>query len=188
VDVIGDALEIPHRAFVPNVKLVRGGHYGNAILSRFTLDDVENVDLTIKPKKRRSALTATAHVHEGGHQRMLVLANLHLGLSGIERGMQLRRLVKSRPLTQHRRSTPFLLGGDFNDVWNTLGPKFLELGGFRRAGPLLPTYPATLPVRSLDGLFLRGDVEPQKLFRSRMRLAREASDHLPLFAEIRLTV
>lgn len=188
VDLLGDELEMPHRAFVPNVKLVRGGQYGNAILSHFPLDEIENVDLTIKPKKRRSALTASAHVHVGGHQRLLVLANVHLGLSGIERGMQLRRLLKSRPFTHHRPSTPFLLGGDFNDVWNTVGTRLLGVRGFRRAGPLLATYPATLPVRSLDGLFVRGDLEPVRLFRSRMRLAREASDHLPLFAELRLPV
>ena len=55
VDLFGDALNMRHRAFQRNVKLTRG-HYGNAILSRFPLDDVQNLDLTVPMKKRRRAL------------------------------------------------------------------------------------------------------------------------------------
>ena len=188
VDVFGDALGYEHRAFAANVRLMRGGQYGNAILSRFPLDHVENVDLTIRPKKRRSALTAVAHVRGGGHERSLVLANLHLGLSGVERGLQLRRLLKSGPITDHRKMTPMLLGGDFNDVWGSLGPRILEVAGFRRTGPSVNTYPAKMPARPLDALYVRGDVDPVRAYRSRMRLATVASDHLPLFAELTVRV
>ena len=57
VDLIGDALAMRYRAFQRNVKLTRG-HYGNAILSRYPLANVENINLTISIKKRRRALVA----------------------------------------------------------------------------------------------------------------------------------
>jgi endonuclease/exonuclease/phosphatase family metal-dependent hydrolase len=96
--------------------------------------------------------------------------------------------MDSHPFAQYHHKTPILVGGDFNDVYGTLGPKLLEPAGFRRAGPLRNTYPAVLPVRALDGLYLRGDLEVRRSFRSRLTLAREASDHLPLIAVLELRI
>ena len=188
VDLIGDALGYDHRAFVANVKLLREGAYGNAILSRFPLHDVLNLDLTVKPKKRRSALTAVARVVQGSHSRSLVLANVHLGLAGFERAMQLRRLLKSDVVTHHHRATPFAIGGDFNDVWGNLGERFLTPAGFERTGGILSTYPAVVPARPLDALFVRGDLSADRTYRSRLKVAREASDHLPLIADCRIRI
>ena len=41
-----------------------------------------------------------------------------------------------------------------------------------------------LPVRALDAVYVRGGVRIRSIYRSHLRLARQASDHLPLFAEI----
>lgn len=57
VELFADALDLKHHAFQRNVKL-KHGHYGNAILSRFPLTDVHDIDLTIPLKKRRQALVA----------------------------------------------------------------------------------------------------------------------------------
>jgi endonuclease/exonuclease/phosphatase family metal-dependent hydrolase len=186
VDVFGDALGYEHRAFAVNVTLRTGGGYGNAILSRWPLSQVENVDLTVKPKKRRSALTAQVLVSGPEHQRTVIVANAHLGLAGFERAMQLRRLLGHPAVSHHRRRTPCLVGGDFNDTWGGLGRRFLEPLGFRRAGRPLNTYPAYLPARPLDVLFVRGDLRADRTFRPRLRVAREASDHVPLIAECRI--
>ncbi|RPH80799.1 MAG: endonuclease, partial [Planctomycetaceae bacterium] len=132
VDAIADALGFEHRAFQANVKL-KLGHYGNAILSRFPLRHVWDIDLTIPLKKRRRALVAKAHVRVDGHERVIVLSNLHLGLAGFERALQLRRLLASDPLQHVRRDTPILVGGDLNDVWGTLGRKFFSPHGFHLA-------------------------------------------------------
>ena len=47
VDVLGDLFGLPHRAFFPNVAVRGGGHYGNAILSRFPITEVVNIDVTV---------------------------------------------------------------------------------------------------------------------------------------------
>jgi hypothetical protein len=79
-----------------------------------------------------------------------------------------------------------VLGGDLNDVWGTLGPRFLQPAGFARAGKLVNTFPAWLPVRPLDGLFIRGDLTWRNCAPCMSKLAKQASDHLPLIAELDL--
>ena len=182
---LSEALDMKHLAFGPEHRFRMGG-YGNAILSRWPLTDVSRVDLTIGTRKRRGALTARAHVHGPEHQRSVVLVNMHLGLVGSERGKQLERFLASHPFAHLQRRTPVVLGGDLNDVWGSLGPRFLEPAGFGRCGKLLNTFPAYLPVRPLDGVFVRGDLNARGISVPRTKLAKQASDHLPLIADLDL--
>jgi len=185
-EMLARALGYRHFCYGPNVTL-RRGRYGNATLSRWPLSQVRNLDLTIGPKKRRGALHARCRVRVGRRSRTVVLYNLHLGLAGFERALQLRRFLASHPFAGLHQRTPVVFAGDLNDLWGTLGPRFLDPAGFRRAGPLVPTYPAVWPFRPLDAVFVRGDLKVVRCFRSRMPVAREASDHLPLVAQLYLT-
>jgi endonuclease/exonuclease/phosphatase family metal-dependent hydrolase len=117
-----------------------------------------------------------------------VLFNFHLGRAGFERANQMRRFFKSHPFAHFHARTPILIGVDFNDLWVTLGRRFLRPADFVRAGEVVHPYPAMLPARPLDGIFIRGDLISRRCFRSRMDLAREASDHLPLIADLNLTM
>jgi endonuclease/exonuclease/phosphatase family metal-dependent hydrolase len=94
--------------------------------------------------------------------------------------------VKAKPVITVSSKTPFVVGGDFNDVRADLGPKLMEPAGFHRAGRLARTFPAALPARPLDAIFVRGALDVQQCKTSGLKLARSASDHLPLIA--RLTV
>jgi endonuclease/exonuclease/phosphatase family metal-dependent hydrolase len=187
VDLLGDLVGLRHRTWFPNVP-VRGGHYGNAILSRFHLTDTENIDLTIGSRKPRSVLHARYRVRRGGGRksRTLHVFNLHLGLSGSERAAQLERFLRCDPFAHLHARTPVIVAGDFNDVWGTLGRRFLLPQGFR--GPERPifTFPAFAPARALDSVWVRGDVRIGRVYRSQLGLARTASDHLPLIAELEL--
>lgn len=184
VDRFGDALDMRHRAFVPNHKLRVKGHYGNAILSRWPLYDIHNVDLTIGARKRRSALYSKTRVRIGRRTRTLVLYNLHLGLSSGEREGQLQRLFGSHPFAHHHRRTPVVVAGDFNDDTGTLGEKVLGSIGLRQVGSRVGTFPAVMPVRALDGIFVGGDLNGEHLIVPRLQVAKRASDHLPLIAEV----
>lgn len=188
VDLLGDLLGFRHRTYFPNVRLRRGGEYGNAILSRFPLTDTSNVDLTIPPKKRRSVLHARCRVRLGGaagnRTRTLHVYNLHLGLSGAERKVQLRMFLESHPFVGLNHRTPTIVAGDFNDLWGTLGRKMLSPAGFRGIGRPIRTFPAWAPLRALDSVYVRGDVTIQNAFRARLAVAKRASDHLPLIADL----
>lgn len=181
-ELLAAELGFKHIAFQRNVTLKKGW-YGNAILSRFPLSDIESYDLTVRFKKRRQALMARCKVPVGEHTRSLLLANLHLGLAGPERAYQLRKLLKHHLLADAHRQTPIVVGGDFNDVWGSLGRRVLEPAGFYLAGGMMRTFPAILPIRPLDRIYFRGPLAVHHTFASRTVQARQASDHLPLVAE-----
>jgi len=165
-----------------------GGQYGNAILSRFCIMDTRNIDLTIPLTKRRSVLHARVRVRppSGGRSRTMHVFNLHLGLSQVLRKWQLERFLQSHPFATLHHRTPVIVGGDFNDVWGTLGSRHLRPFGFRTSNPRLATFPAVAPALALDSVYLLGDVDLVELSRSRLDMARQSSDHLPLIADMNL--
>ena len=182
VNLIGDALEYPHRAFQRNVSLSKG-HYGNAILSRFPLADVHDLDLTVPLKKRRRALAAHCRVRFDNHTKTLLLFNFHLGLAAFERRLQLRRLLGSVALKRTHQTTAVIAAGDYNDVWGNLGRQIMEPADFKSVGGMLKTFPAVFPMRPLDHIFYRGSIRVDHSYVSRTEVAQAASDHLPLVAE-----
>jgi endonuclease/exonuclease/phosphatase family metal-dependent hydrolase len=185
-EMLSSALQMPHMAFHPEHRFDIGG-YGNAILSRWPLYDVHHLDLTVGRKKRRGGLVARARARFGRVSRSVIIHNMHLGLAGSEREQQLVRFLDSEPFKRLHERTPIVVGGDFNDVWGTLGERFLVPRGFRRAGPRVNTFPAPFPVRPLDVLYIRGDVHVQRLAHaSSTTMTRQASDHLPLLADLSL--
>jgi endonuclease/exonuclease/phosphatase family metal-dependent hydrolase len=189
VDLLGELLEMRHRTWFPNVSVRGGGQYGNAILSRWPLTETQNIDLSIPLKKKRSVLHGRyrIRVKRGRREttRTLHVFNLHLGLSGAERKIQLRKFLASAPFAGFHPSTPVVVAGDFNDVWGSLGP-LLAPAGFRGLTKSLRTFPAYAPMRALDAFYLRGDARLVALRRSRLDIAKRASDHLPLIADIEL--
>jgi len=174
-----------HAAFHPEHQFRRGG-YGNLILSRWPLFDITHIDLTVGFRKQRGLVQAHVRARWSGRQRTIVVHNLHLGLAGSERDKQLRRFIECHPFKRLHSQTPLIVGGDLNDLWGSLGPKHLLPSGLHRAGPLSNTFPAAYPVRPLDGLFYRGALSIRDHAVGRSRLARSASDHLPLFADFDL--
>jgi endonuclease/exonuclease/phosphatase family metal-dependent hydrolase len=181
-EMLREALQLPHSASQQNVRL-KQGTYGNTILSRFPLTEVEDCDLSIPLKKRRRALLARCRLDLGEHTRSLLLANTHLGLAGPERTMQLRKLLRHHLLAAAHQHTPIVIGGDFNDVWGRLGRRILEPAGYHLAGGLMRTFPALLPLRPLDRVYYRGPLTVDHAFASHTQIARQASDHLPLAVE-----
>jgi len=185
VDVLGDLLAYHHRTFFPNVQVRGGGEYGNAILSRFPIVETRNIDLSVSWKKRRSVLHAICRVRKDGLDRTLHLYNMHLGLAQYERRIQLRSFLDSHPFRHLDGHTPVVVGGDLNDVWGSLG-RLLLPAGFRGVDRKPRTFPAWAPLRPLDSIYVRGDVDLSHLERGEIELARRASDHRPLIAEVEI--
>lgn len=188
--LLSGALALPHVAY-GREHCFRVGGYGNAIVSRFPLTDPLRVDLTIGTCKKRGVLCARAHLPHPRLGRVeprqsVMLFNLHLGLRGRERAEQLRRFLACHPFAGLHARTPTVVAGDMNDVWGTLGQRFFHPAGFARAGQQFNTFPAIWPLRPLDAIFIRGQVRPVRYRPGREDLARTASDHLPLVADLEL--
>lgn len=187
VDLLGEMLGYRHRIWYPNVRVRSGGQYGNAILSRFAFTQSRNIDVTVSSKKNRSVIHARYRARSAaanGKTRTVHVFNLHLGLSGPERKLQLKQFLASQPLHRLHKNTPIVVAGDFNDVWGTLGKKILIPAGFRGMRRPLATFPAYAPMRALDSVFVRGDVQLERVQRSGLAVAKSASDHLPLIADL----
>jgi endonuclease/exonuclease/phosphatase family metal-dependent hydrolase len=177
---------LTHVVYQRNVSL-KAGHYGNAILSRYRLHERHDVDLTVPLKKRRGALIATCRVLGREREHRVLLANVHLGLAGFERRVQLRRLLLDGHLAHVRRPTPLVIAGDYNDVWNSLGRLVMRPAGFTQAGSPIRTFPAAMPLRALDRVFYRGELRATRAFAGHTETARRASDHLPLVVDFELS-
>jgi len=187
----GAVLGYPYRVFAPDVRL-RVGQWGNAILSRYPIIRTSHVNLSFPLKKRRGALCAELDIRLASGHRLLNIVNVHLGLSGVERTWQVKRLLSVHPMSlpgYHRR---IILAGDTND-WS--GRLTRPRGALRQAGFAVAhgthrgspkTFPPWLPVAKLDRFYFSGPVVCRSAYRSGFSLARRASDHLPLVVDIDL--
>lgn len=85
---------------------------------------------------------------------------------------------------------PLIAGGDLNEgpgggAWRTVADGLIDTA-LTGPGPLLPTFPATLPRHRLDALFVSPDVRVSRYEVIETERARRASDHLPVLAELLL--
>lgn len=182
-----------HYAVGHNVSL-RKGRYGNATLSRFPIERERNIDLTMGRRKRRGCQhTSLALEREGAGAERLEVFNLHLGLSASERQRQVAQLLKTSEFSELEPKAACLVGGDFNDWRSRLLPVFTvaldfrcatQLGG--GAGRSLKTYHSLRPSGGLDRIYYRGPLRLLDVRISRLRVARLASDHLPVVADFEL--
>jgi len=192
---LAEALGYPHYAVGHNVSL-RKGRYGNATLSRYPIERERNIDLTIGRRKRRGCQHTTLQVEKRtGYPHRLEVFNLHLGLSARERRQQVGLLASSSEFADLGHDVACLVGGDFNDWRSLMRPFFVDVLDFscatdrttRRGPSAIKTYPSFAPRGGLDKLFHRGGLRARHVYRCRHRLAKTASDHLPLIADYELT-
>ena len=185
IEVLARELEYPYTAFQKNVS-VKDGHYGNAILSRFPLEIPHDLELKVSVKKNRRALITAARLPDGDQDRFLLLCNTHLGLAGFERKIQIKRILAFEHYADLHPEMPAIIGGDFNDVWSSHGRKLMFPAGYQCAVQKARTFPAAFPVMSLDAIYFHGGIQLQNSFAGQIKLARRASDHLPVIADFKL--
>lgn len=180
---LSDACRFDAHCYQLNVRLKSGG-YGNLLISRWPIREKHQISLRLKWRKPRGAQMAVIETPEG----LLHLVNWHLGLAERERHWQVAHLLHHE-LFRRSAHIPTIITGDFNDWRNTLARGDLLSSGFRHATAPPSRYrsfPAYMPVASLDKFFHRGDVDVRHLKFVHSRLARSASDHLPLVVDFHL--
>jgi endonuclease/exonuclease/phosphatase family metal-dependent hydrolase len=151
--------------------------YGNATLSRFPVLDSETWDLSVRRREPRCCLRVVV----GREDFRLTTVNVHLGLGLGERHRQLAILLEGALDT----AGPLVLGGDFNDfppgrVTRTLGLRYEDVAATIRPRS---TFPSSLPLLRLDRVYAHS-VAISQMRTERSKLARSASDHLPVVVEL----
>lgn len=162
---------------IPGPTLLRSdGHYGNAILTRFSVDDVQHVDLSVPRREPRGVVSATL---SNGQSRWRVFAT-HLGLRPRERRRQMRQLLAALP---PNADDPTILLGDLNE-WFLWGRPLRWLRAHFGNMPARRTYPAVFPLFALDRIWVKPRAQLLSMATCASDVARIASDHLPLRATI----
>lgn len=167
-----------------NVRLKSGG-YGNLLLSRWPMTSKHQVSLRLGSKKPRGAQLAVIDTPEGA----LHVVHWHLGLAEKERHWQVNHLL-DHPLFRESSHLPTIITGDTNDWRNTLGAGPFAHHGFHHITQPISRYrsfPAYLPLGSLDKTFCRGEVWVRSARVVHSPLAKRASDHLPLVVDFHLS-
>ena len=152
------------------------GEYGNAILTRLGLGEVQRWDLSVASREPRGAIDA--RVRHNGHTLRVIAT--HLGLRPAERRRQIRQLLK---IIESDKGHPTVLLGDVNE-WFLWGRPLRWMHRHFERTPAPATFPAGRPIFSLDRIW----VEPRGALKSiaahASKAARIASDHLPIVASI----
>jgi endonuclease/exonuclease/phosphatase family metal-dependent hydrolase len=152
--------------------------FGNALLTSWPVEQSQTIDLSYRRCEPRAALDVYLRVHD---KRVRVIAT-HLGLRPDERRYQVQKILES---VEHREDCVTVLLGDINE-WFIPGRPLRWLHQKFGWGPAVRSFPAYLPILSLDRIWMH---PPQGLLRMWAFAggeARNASDHLPVLAEITL--
>jgi endonuclease/exonuclease/phosphatase family metal-dependent hydrolase len=166
---------------------LRGGRYGNMLLTRFPILDARTHDITKSRREERGVLQCTIEVGKG---HTVNVFNVHLGTGYMERRRQIEVLIGPAILAQPKLSGPRIVIGDFNEWTRGLTTRLLQQSFLshrpRRNLRSARTFPGVLPILSLDHCYYEAplEMESTKIWRSRRALI--ASDHLPLLADFRL--
>jgi len=165
-------------------RLLRGHHFGNAVLSRFPITQHLGHDLSWKTCEPRRLQRVDVTVNGAA----LHIYNVHLGTAILERRHQAQRLASI--VADRHVVGPKLVVGDFNEWMRGLATTLLsarlrsvDLKDFL---PRRRTYPGLFPLLHLDHIYYAGRVEIVAIELPRTRLALVASDHLPLVADVRV--
>jgi endonuclease/exonuclease/phosphatase family metal-dependent hydrolase len=177
------AEELSHNYIVGENRRLRGGAYGNVVLSRFPIAETKNFDITVRGREPRGCLHVDIDIDSS---QLLHIYNIHLGTAFFERRRQVKRLLDTEILNRNHFA-PRILLGDFNEWTNGLTSKLLKAhfhpDDLRKILARKRTYPGVFPFLHLDHIYYDNHLKLTDAFIHRSRKSLVASDHLPLVAE-----
>jgi endonuclease/exonuclease/phosphatase family metal-dependent hydrolase len=195
-----------HRAYGMNA-VYPHGHHGNAIVSRHTIGQYLNHDISDHALEKRGLLHAVSHIESKRGALDIHLINTHFGLIKRSRVRQAEFLIDF-VRSEVPADAPLIIAGDFNDWQKGVdevlhreldvieaaaefnrrqrnGRRFDRFMPWREANrsQVARTYPSVMPWLSLDRIYVRGfnvhEVRVPKGIEWSQR-----SDHMPLIADL----
>ena len=177
-----------HSHFHPAMR--RGDeHYGHAVLSRYPLTFRRAAELPgTAPffcRENRAAIEIDIETNLGA----VHIINTHLGLGWRERLLQAQLFISVEWHAAIADDVPLILLGDFNCLpgsrpYRVFIPHLRDVRELVRATRPIGTFPTWFPALAVDHIFVNAALHPVSLTVHRSPLARIASDHFPLVAEV----
>jgi endonuclease/exonuclease/phosphatase family metal-dependent hydrolase len=170
-----------------------GGEYGIAVLSRWPIRGDTTIHLPVTPPQERSGGSHEPRVMQrvavASPFGPLTIINTHIDASGPEtyRLQEIKTIIAERKQLLAAGGTRVLTGGDFNStpestVQTELRANHLDDAWARCGTGTGLSYPANVPAKRIDYLFLTPGVECTHA----EVLVTEASDHRPVLFTLRL--
>jgi len=155
------------------------GWHGNALLVKKHVEVMDVAALDLPMLEPRGAVMAELLIGD----RALRVIGMHLDLSGLWRLRQMRVILET--IQQRPQKMPTILMGDTNE-WRDAGACLKELNGDYRIAPTGPSFHSRRPIAALDRIIVDQRLAIEAAGVHASAEARKASDHLPIWARIRL--
>ena len=169
-----------HAQFAKQIDF-EGGQYGQAILSRWPLSDLQIHWLPGEPQ-REQRIVATCQVDLPGRQLLFGTTHLHHNNTDM-------RLRQAREITNELgpRAETVILAGDLNaEPEHAPIAELLKSWSIVHSASELKTFPAVIPTKQIDYIFFR-PVDRLRIISSQVIDEPMASDHRPLLAVLEWT-
>jgi endonuclease/exonuclease/phosphatase family metal-dependent hydrolase len=154
------------------------GWHGNALLVKKEVEVLERHLFHLPSLEPRGAVLAEVRL-DGS---MLRVVGMHLDLSGLWRRRQAHAILAH--LAERDPTLPTVLMGDLNE-WSTSGGCLRDFGAHHLFAPCGRSFHARRPIAQLDRIMVTPDLEIVASGAHDSATARRASDHLPVWAELR---
>jgi endonuclease/exonuclease/phosphatase family metal-dependent hydrolase len=165
---------------VPGLQLMRHiGHYGNALLTRLPVQEVQRHDLSYHGREPRAVLDVRLRSGAGPLRVMVT----HLGLLPWERRFQVKKILQITAAAPPEQTIVLL--GDINEWWPR-GRPLRWLHAQFGCPPHARSFPAAWPLFALDRIWVKPRTALLEVRAHRSALARAASDHLPVVGHLAL--
>ncbi|RYD85035.1 MAG: endonuclease, partial [Sphingomonadales bacterium] len=150
---------------------------GNAILIRNAVQIIDFTPIDLPMLEPRGAVMAELHV--GGNDLRVI--GMHLDLSGLWRTRQVRAILDH--VRRRKRKMPTVMMGDLNQ-WSLHGGCIREFTADHHIAPTGPSYHSRRLVGCLDRIIMTRDLHLVACGVHVSERARQASDHLPVWARV----
>lgn len=154
------------------------GWHGNALLVRKNIEILERHLFHLPSLEPRGAVLADVKV-DG---TMLRVVGMHLDLSGLWRRRQAHAILAH--LAERDGDPSTVLMGDLNE-WSVRGGCLRDFGAHHHFAPCGRSFHARRPIAQLDRIMVSRDLEILESGAHASSAARRASDHLPIWAQLR---
>jgi len=156
------------------------GWHGNALLVRKPVEILERHLFNLPSLEPRGAVLADVRVNGSTFR----IVGMHLDLSGLWRRRQAHAILNH--LVDREGEVSTVLMGDLNE-WSVSGGCLRDFGTHHHFAPCGRSFHARRPIAMLDRIMVSRDLEIVASGAHGSATARRASDHLPIWAELRPT-
>lgn len=154
------------------------GWHGNALLVKRGVAAADGHMLHIPSLEPRGAVMADVTAHG----TTLRVVGMHLDISGLWRRRQAHAILHH--LAAHDGDPPAVLMGDLNE-WSAHGGCLRDFALHHHFAPCGRSFHSRQPVAQLDRIMVTPDLDIIDSGVHASALARRASDHLPIWADLR---